>query len=72
MNPLRAIGDWIAQVASPTVQRQLGVLMCLAAVPLMAFGPLSGEPILIYEMSAVALLFAGLSTVVAAVPSEEP
>ncbi len=72
MNPLHVIGDWIASIATPNVQRQIGVFMCLMSLPLMAYGPLSGEPILTYEMSAVALLFAGLSTVVAAVPSEEP
>ncbi len=47
------------------------MVMCLLSVPLMVWGPWSGEQFLIYEMSALALLFAGISTVVAAVPSEE-
>lgn len=66
------LGDWIARRCTPAVQRKMGIVMCLMSVPLMIYGPWSGEQFLIYEMSAVALLFAGLSTVVAAVPSEEP
>ena len=66
------LGDWLAKVCTPRVQRKIGVVMCLMSLPLMVYGPFSGEQILIYEMSAVALLFSGLSTIVAAVPSEEP
>ena len=56
---------------TPKVQRRIGVLMCLLSLPLFVFGFFVDEPFLVYQMSAGALLFAGLSTVVAAVPSEE-
>lgn len=69
---LDRLGDWVAAWCTPAVQRKLGVLMCLISVPLMAWGPFSGEQFLIYEMSAGAILFTGISTIVAAVPSEEP
>ena len=46
--------------------------MCLISMPLFVAGFFVNEPFLVYQMSAGALLFAGLSTIVAAVPSEEP
>ena len=66
------IGDWVAAYCTPLVQRRIGVVMCLISLPLFVFGFFVDEPFLVYQMSAGALLFGGLSTVVAAVPSEEP
>ena len=67
--------DWMAdKVASgctPKMQRRIGVVMCLLSLPLFLVGFFVNEPFLVYQMSAMALLFGGLSTVVAAVPSEE-
>ena len=65
------IGDWVASYCTPLVQRRIGVIMCLVSLPLFVFGFFVNEPFLVYQMSAMALLFGGLSTVVAAVPSEE-
>ena len=65
------LGDWVAATCTPLVQRRLGVVMCLVSLPLFVFGFFVDEPFVVYQMSAGALLFGGLSTVVAAVPSEE-
>ncbi|MEO5841969.1 MAG: hypothetical protein ABIQ73_05855 [Acidimicrobiales bacterium] len=66
------LGDLVADRCTPQVQRRIGVIMCLISLPLFVAGFFVNEPFLVYQMSAGALLFAGLSTIVAAVPSEEP
>ena len=75
LGPMFRTIDWLAdKVASgctPRMQRRIGVVMCLLSLPLFVFGFFVNEPFLVYQMSAMALLFGGLSTVVAAVPSEE-
>lgn len=63
------LGDLVASRCTPKVQRRIGVVMCLLSLPLFAIGFFVNEPFLVYQMSAGALLFGGLSTVVAAVPS---
>ena len=65
------LGDQTARYCTPKVQRRIGVVMCLLSLPLFVGGFFVNEPFLVYQMSAGALLFGGLSTVVAAVPSEE-
>jgi hypothetical protein len=65
------LGDWVACHCTPLIQRRIGVIMCLVSLPLFVFGFFVNEPFLVYQMSALALLFGGPSTVVAAVPSEE-
>jgi hypothetical protein len=65
------LGDKVATCCTPKIQRRIGVVMCLLSLPLFLFGFFVNEPFLVYQMSAGALLFGGLSTVVAAVPSEE-
>ena len=65
------LGDQVARCCTPKVQRRIGVVMCLMSLPLFGVGFFVDEPFVVYQMSAGALLFAGLSTVVAAVPSEE-
>jgi hypothetical protein len=64
------IGDWIAEHCPPRAQRRIGVAMMLVSIPLFVYAPFSGEPFLIYEMSVGALAFGGLTTIVAALPSE--
>lgn len=71
MRFLDAIGDWVARGCTPRVQRRIGVVMVLISLPLFVVGFFVNEPFLVYQMSAMALLFSGLSTVVAAVPSED-
>lgn len=57
--------DWLAEFVQNRcdleTQQRIAVLCVLASVPLMLYGPFSGEQLLIYEMSAVALLIGGLS-----------
>lgn len=57
--------DWLAEYVQHRMdleaQQRCAVLCVLASLPLMAYGPFSGEQLLIYEMSAVALLIGGLS-----------
>jgi hypothetical protein len=65
------LADKVATCCTPQMQRRIGVIMCLLSLPLFVFGFFVDEPFVVYQMSAAALLFAGLSTVVAAVPSEE-
>ena len=65
------LGDQVARCCTPKMQRRIGVVMCLLSLPLFVGGFFVNEPFLVYQMSAGALLFGGLSTVVAAVPSEE-
>lgn len=68
---LDAVGDWIAaRMGAPVVQRRVGVLMLLASVPLFAAGFFVDEPFLVYQMSAAALFFNGVGTLVAALPTE--
>lgn len=66
-----AIGKYIQKHASVKNQVRLGVVMSLIALPLFVWGFFVDEPFLVYQMSALALFFTGLSTVVAAVPSEK-
>jgi hypothetical protein len=44
----------------------MGVLMVLLSVPLIVWGFLTDEPFFVYQMSAMALLFAGIGVVVTA------
>lgn len=71
MKWLDKLGDWVAKHCHPRQQRRIGVVMCITSLPLFIYGFFVDEPFVIYQMSAAALLFGGLSTVVAAVPSEE-
>jgi hypothetical protein len=71
LRAIDAVGDWIGDHLTPRVQRRLGVLLIVGSLPLAAYGPFSGEQLLIYEMSAFAFTATGIATIVGAVPSEE-
>lgn len=60
------LGRWVADRLGAVVQLRLGILCVLASLPLLAYGPLSGEQLLIYEMSAVALSLGGAGLVISA------
>jgi hypothetical protein len=47
-------------------QLRLGILLVLASIPLYLYAPFSGEPLLIYLMSAAALTLTGVGIVVSA------
>jgi hypothetical protein len=72
--PIDAIAEWVQNGVDVEVQQRLAVLVILISVPLMCWGPFSGEQLLIYEMSAVALTLTGitwLASLVAAKKAEE-
>lgn len=69
MNPWRpvdAAAEWLRHTFGVQAQLRMGVLMTAAGLAYTAYGPFSGEPINIYTMSALALVFAGIGVVVTA------
>lgn len=65
--PIDFLGRWLGRVLDAQNQLRLGILCVLGSVPLAAWGPFSGEPVLIYEMSAIALTLTGIGMVLTAV-----
>ena len=63
---LDAIADWLMDVLNARVQLRAGVALVLLSIPLFAYAPFSGEPLLIYLMSALALTLTGVSIVLGA------
>lgn len=65
--------DWLAQWLGTHMtaknQLRLGIIAVLLALPLALYGPFSNEQLLIYEMSAVALMLSGVCIVVSGVQS---
>lgn len=61
-----AIGKWLLEELSAHAQLRMGVILVLLSIPLMIYGPFSGEQFLIYEMSAFALTLSGVGIVVGA------
>lgn len=66
MKLLDRIADWLQDVLGARAQLRLGVALVLLSLPLYVYLPFSGEPPLIYLMSALALTLSGISIVVAA------
>jgi hypothetical protein len=66
-NPIDRLGHWIATSWTPLLQVRSGTVCTLGGIVLGLYGPWSGEQFLIYEMSAVALILAGLGILVTAV-----
>lgn len=65
--PIDLLGHWLGRVLNARNQLRLGILCVLASLPLAVYGPMSGEPVLIYEMSAIALTLTGIGLVLTAV-----
>lgn len=63
---LDRIADWLMDVLSARVQLRAGVALVLLSIPLFVYAPFSGEPLLIYLMSAFALTLTGVSIVLGA------
>lgn len=59
--PIDAIAEWIQHGVDVEVQQRMAVLVILLSVPLALYGPFSGEQLLIFEMSAVALTLTGIT-----------
>lgn len=66
-HPIDVIGYKIATVWTPPWQVRTGVVLTLGGVVLIPYVFLSGEPPVIYLMSAGALILGGLGVVVTAV-----
>ena len=64
--PIDAMAGWLGRVMGAKNQLRLGIVLCLLSVPLYVYGPFSGEPILIYLMSALAITLTGVGIVVSA------
>lgn len=58
--PLDSVAEWVQYKVSTRVQQRICVLAIATSLPLMVWGPFSGEQFLIYEMSAWALTLTGL------------
>jgi hypothetical protein len=72
--PIDKIAEWVQNGVDVEIQQRLAVLAILVSIPLMVYGPVSGEQLLIYEMSALALTLTGitwLASLVAAKKAEE-
>lgn len=72
MKPIDAIGRWILKRASVKNQMRAGVIMSLVSLALFPLQPIiaSGEPPVVYYMSAFAITITGFTMVSAAAPSE--
>jgi len=66
MKYIDKVGNWLLHSLSAHAQLRMGVILVLLSLPLMVYGPFSGEQLLIYEMSAFALTMTGIGIVVGA------
>lgn len=64
--PIDAMARWLGRKMGAENQLRLGIVLCIASLPLYAYLPFSGEPPLIYGMSALALTLTGVGIVVSA------
>lgn len=64
--PIDAFADWLRHTFGVQAQLRMGVLMVFAGVGYLCYAPFSKEPLNIYTMSALALVFAGIGVVVSA------
>lgn len=65
--PIDWVGKQIHTHWTALQQIRTGVLMTLAGLALAVYGIRTSEPFLVYEMSAFALVFAGMGVVITAV-----
>lgn len=64
--PIDVTSDWLRHSFGPKAQLRMGVIMVLMGIAGTIYLPWSGEPPIIYIMSALALIFAGIGVVVSA------
>lgn len=64
--PIDAVADFLRHRIGVQAQLRLGVLMTILGGLYLCYTPFAHEPPLIYTMSALALLFAGVGVVVSA------
>lgn len=63
---LDKMADWLIDELDARAQLRAGVALVLVSIPLYVYAPWSGEPPLIYLMSAAALTLTGVSIVLGA------
>lgn len=69
MNPWRpvdALAAWLGDKLTAQHQLRLGIVLVVLSLALYAYLPFSGEPPLIYLMSAFAITMTGITIVMAA------
>lgn len=66
-HPVDRLGYLLSIGWTPHLQVRTGTLLTILGFVLIPYGPFSGEPLLVYEMSALALVLAGLGILVTAV-----
>lgn len=71
MKATDAIADWLVHCLNARAQLRFGVWLVLGSVPLYVYAPFSGEPPIIYLMSAAAITLTGIGTVISAEVLEE-
>lgn len=69
--PIDRLATWLRHSLGYQAQLRLGIVIVLASLPLYLYAPFSGEPPLIYLMSAGALTLSGIGIVVAAEAAKE-
>lgn len=71
IKPIDKLGYILATWWTPKLQVRTGTLLTILGVLLIPYGIFTGEPLLIYEMSALALVIGGLGVLVTAVLAVE-
>lgn len=71
-SPIDTLGSGLRNRLTVKVQMRVGVLCTLLSIPLclVRFFFFETEPMIVFEMSAAALLITGICIVIAAAPSE--
>lgn len=64
--PIDCMARWLGRNMGAENQLRLGILLVILSLPLYGYAPFSGEPLLIYLMSALALTLTGIGIVVGA------
>ena len=64
--PIDRMAAWLGDHLDAHWQLRIGILLVLTSIPLYVYLPFSGEPPIIYAMSAVAITLTGVSIVVGA------
>jgi len=64
--PVDWLAGWLCRHMNAGNQLRLGIVCVAVSLPLWVYGPFSGEPLLIYLMSAAALTLTGVGLVIGA------
>lgn len=67
--PVDWLAQWLGRHMTAQNQLRLGILAVMFSIPLAAYGFFTNEPLLIFQMSAGALMLSGICIVVTGVQS---